>query len=109
MTVVRVPRRRTSVLVLDCGCWVEATDEALEVFADDFALDPEDVVSRIKAQHEHQHPPRELRVDIEVHPDPEPAIDGVWPDRDRHLRRTSLVVARGVPVPLRLATQSERN
>lgn len=101
--IVRHPNRGITLLLLDCGCWVETADAALEWFAQEHQLTPEDVAGRIQAQHEHQEPPRSLRVDLERRFEPDPDEHGVWPLTDRRRprdRRVSLSVGRGQPVPL---------
>ena len=54
-----------AVLILDCGCWVRATDGALDEFRNLFGLDPEALTNRIQSQHDHECPARGLHVELE--------------------------------------------
>lgn len=109
--MIRHPARGLTLLLLDCGCWVEASDRSLEVFRDTFGLDAEALTARIQAQHTHRGRARALRVDIvrsALHRlDPE--VHGVWPDRDSKDRRTTLRVSRGTAVPLSPCRPEQRS
>ena len=110
--LVRHPARGTVLLLLDCGCWVQASDVALDWFASEHGLDAQEVAARIEAQHEHQEPPRALRVDLERRFDPDPDVHGVWPKGEHWRprdRRTSLSVAHGLPVPLTACSPEQRS
>jgi hypothetical protein len=101
---LRHRNRGLSLLVLDCGCWVSCSDQALEQFRVDLGLDTEALGRRIQAQHTHRDPPRALRVLFDRHQ----ARDHDWPTLHvRPERRVTLAVLPGPAIPLTARDETE--